>query len=61
MSKRTLTIVNIAALAAMLVGVLNLIVFKEIWVLAAAMIIIIALTVYSVMEKRKLSPPQTSK
>lgn len=55
MSKRTLTIVNIAALAAMLVGVLNLIVFREIWILAVAMVIVIALTVYSVREKRKLS------
>lgn len=61
MSKRTLTIVNIAALAAMLVGVLNLLVFREIWVLAAAMIVIVALTVYSVREKRKLSrKPESS-
>ncbi len=55
MSKRTLTIVNIAALAAMLVGVMNLIVFREVWVLAAAMVFLVALTVYSVREKRKLS------
>lgn len=55
MSKRTLTIVNIAALAAMLVGVLNLIVFREVWVLAAAMVVVVTLTVYSVREKRKLS------
>ena len=55
MSKRSLTIANIAALAAMLVGVLNLIVFREVWVLVAAMGFVIALAVYSVREKRKLS------
>jgi len=54
-SKRTLAIVNVAALAAMLVGVLNLIVFREVWVLAAATVFIVALAVYSVREKRKLS------
>jgi len=54
-SKRTLAIVNIAALTAMFVGVLNLIVFREIWVLAAAMIVVVTLTVYSVREKHKLS------
>lgn len=55
MRKRTLTMVNIVALAAMLVGVVNLIVFREIWILAAAMVFLVALTVYSVNEKRKLS------
>jgi Flp pilus assembly protein TadB len=59
-SKRTLTIVNIAALATMLVGVLNLIVFREIWILAVAMIVVVALMVYSVREKRKLSKAESS-
>ncbi len=36
MNKRSLMIVNFAAMAAMLVAVVNLVTIKEIWVLAAA-------------------------
>ena len=61
MSKRSIMIANIAALAAMFVGVINLIIFREIWILGVAMAFLIALTIYSVREKRKLArKPDTS-
>ena len=61
MSKRSITIANIAALAAMFVGVINLIIFREIWILGVAMAFLIALTIYTVREKRRLAKkPGTS-
>ena len=55
MSRQSLKIANIAALAAMFIAVINLVVFREIWVLVIAMIFVVTLAVYSVNEKRKLS------
>lgn len=54
MNKRSLMIVNFAAMAAMLVAVVNLVTIKEIWVLAAAIAAMAGLTIYSVNEKRKM-------
>ncbi|WP_148699753.1 hypothetical protein [Candidatus Nitrososphaera evergladensis] len=52
--KRRLMIINIAALAAMFVAVVNLVTLREVWVLAAAVAVLVGLAVYSVNEKFKL-------
>jgi hypothetical protein len=54
MNKRTLMIVNIAAMAAMFVAVINLVTLKEVWVLVAAVAVMVSLAVYSVSERRKM-------
>lgn len=51
-------IINIIAMAAMFVGLINAITFKEIWVLLAATIFLVILTVYALKEKRKLKQNQ---
>ncbi|MEO9362323.1 MAG: hypothetical protein ABI348_00345 [Nitrososphaera sp.] len=51
--KRRLVLVNAAALAAMFVAVVNLVTLREVWVLVAAVAVLISLTVYSVNEKFK--------
>lgn len=63
MNKRSLMIINIAAMAAMFVAVINLVTLKETWVLVAAIIVMISLAVYSVNEKvrmKKLAKPGPS-
>jgi hypothetical protein len=57
MNKRSLMIINIAAMAAMFVAVINLVTLKETWVLVAAIIVMISLAVYSVNEKVKMKKP----
>lgn len=54
MNKRTLMIVNIAAMAAMFVAVINLVTLKEVWILVAAVTVMVSLAVYSVSERRKM-------
>lgn len=54
MNKRSLMIVNLAAIAAMFVAVINLVTLKEIWILIAAVVVMASLTVYSVNEKFKM-------
>jgi uncharacterized membrane protein YfcA len=51
-------IINIIALAAMFVGLINAITFKEPWVLLAASIFLVVLTIYALKEKRKLKQNQ---
>jgi O-antigen/teichoic acid export membrane protein len=51
-------IINIIAMAAMFVGLINAITFKELWVLFAASIFLVVLTIYALKEKRKLKQNQ---
>jgi Flp pilus assembly protein TadB len=51
-------IINIIAMAAVFIGLINAIAFKEIWVLLAATILLVLLTVYAVKERRKLRQNQ---
>jgi membrane protein implicated in regulation of membrane protease activity len=51
-------IINMIAMAAMFVGLINAITFKEIWVLLAATIFLVILTIYALKEKRKLRENQ---
>jgi hypothetical protein len=54
-------IINIIAMAAMFVGIINAITFKEVWVLLAAAIFLVILTVYALKEKRKLKQNHRSR
>lgn len=51
-------ITNIGALAAMIVGVINIFTFREMWILFTAVTVIIVLATYSIREKRKLKQKQ---
>ena len=50
----TYTIANIGSLVAVFIGVLNLVTLREVWILVAAMAILIVLSIYAVKEKRRL-------
>jgi len=50
----TYTIANIGSLVAVFIGVLNLITIREIWITAAAIALLIILSIYAVKEKRKI-------
>ena len=51
---RAYTLANIGSMVAVLVGVVNLLTFRELWVLLAVVTILVILAVYAVKEKRKL-------
>ena len=51
---RYYTLANIGALVAMAVAVFNLITFREVWILVAAAIALVALTAYAVSQKRRM-------
>ena len=51
---RLSTVINIIGLVAILVAVINLIAFREVWVLVVAMAVLAALAIYSVKAKQKL-------
>jgi membrane protein implicated in regulation of membrane protease activity len=51
---RAYTIANIGSMVAMLIGVVNIFTFREIWILLAAVTILVILAIYAVKEKRKL-------
>lgn len=55
---RAYTLANIGSMVAVLIGVVNLLTFKELWVLLAAVAILVILAVYAVKEKRKLQRRQ---
>ena len=55
---RAYTLANIGSMIAMLIGVVNLLTFRELWVLIAAVTILIILAIYAVKEKRKLQRQQ---
>jgi membrane protein implicated in regulation of membrane protease activity len=48
------TLANIGSMVAVLIGVVNLLTFRDLWVLLAAVAILVILAVYAVNEKRKL-------
>jgi membrane protein implicated in regulation of membrane protease activity len=52
-------IINIIAMAAMFIGLINAIAFKEVWVLLAAVAFLVLLTIYALREKRKLGQNQS--
>jgi membrane protein implicated in regulation of membrane protease activity len=49
------TLANIGSMVAVLIGVVNLLTFRELWVLLAAVAILVILAVYAVKEKRKFN------
>jgi Flp pilus assembly protein TadB len=51
-------IINIIAMAALFIGIINSITFKEVWVLLAAVVFLVLLTIYALKEKRKLRQNQ---
>jgi membrane protein implicated in regulation of membrane protease activity len=55
---RAYTLANIGSMVAVLIGVVNLLTFRELWVLLAAVVILVILAVYAVKEKRKLQRRQ---
>jgi membrane protein implicated in regulation of membrane protease activity len=55
---RAHTLANIGSMIAMLIGVVNLLTFRELWVLLAAVAILVFLAVYALKEKRKLQRQQ---
>ncbi len=61
MPKRTRAyiITNIGALVAMIVVVINLFTFKEMWILFTAVAAMILLAAYAIREKRKLKQKHT--
>jgi membrane protein implicated in regulation of membrane protease activity len=58
---RLSTVINIIGLVAILVAVINLIAFREVWVLVVAMAVLAALAIYSVKEKQKLRQGSSQK
>lgn len=52
-------VINIIAMAAMFVGLINAVAFKEVWVLLGATMFLVILTVYTIKEKRKLKQNQS--
>lgn len=61
MSKKTRAyiITNIGVLVAMIVVVINMFTFREMWILFTAVAVMIVLAAYAVQEKRKLKQKQS--
>jgi uncharacterized membrane protein YfcA len=55
---RTYLIANIVSLVVLFVGVINMITYREIWILIAAASILIILAIYTIREKNKLKQNQ---
>ncbi|HJY15377.1 MAG TPA: hypothetical protein VJ225_05040 [Nitrososphaeraceae archaeon] len=52
---KTYLIANILSTIVLFIGIVNMIVFREIWILIAAASILVILAIYAVREKRKLN------
>jgi hypothetical protein len=52
---KTFLIANILSMIVLFIGVVNMIIFREIWILIAAASILVILAIYIVREKRKLN------
>jgi uncharacterized membrane protein YfcA len=52
-NKNRSLIINIGSLIAIIIGVINMITLREIWILFAAVSVLIILTIYTLQEKRK--------
>jgi hypothetical protein len=52
---KTFLIANILSTIVLFIGIINIIVFREIWILIAVASILVILAIYAVREKRKLN------
>jgi hypothetical protein len=52
---KTILIANILSMIVLFIGVINIITFRELWILIAAASILVILAIYTVREKRKLN------
>jgi hypothetical protein len=52
---KTYLIANILSMIVLFIGVINIIIFREIWILIAVASILVILAIYTVREKRKLN------
>jgi uncharacterized membrane protein YfcA len=55
---RTYLIANVLSMIVLFVGVINIIAFREVWILVAASSILIILAIYTIREKNKLKQNQ---
>ena len=55
---RTYIIANVLSMIVLIVGVINIIAFREVWILVAASSILIILAIYTIREKNKLKQNQ---
>jgi sugar phosphate permease len=55
---RTYLIGNVLSMIVLFVGVINIIAFREVWILVAASSILIILAIYTIREKNKLKQNQ---
>jgi uncharacterized membrane protein YfcA len=55
---RTYLIANVLSMIVLFVGVINIIAFREVWILVAASSILIILAIYTIREKNKLKENQ---
>jgi uncharacterized membrane protein YkgB len=55
---RTYLIANVLSMIVLFVGVINMIAFREVWILVAASSILIILAIYTIREKNKLKQNQ---
>jgi hypothetical protein len=55
---RTYIIANALSMIVLFVGVINIIAFREVWILVAASSILIILAIYTIREKNKLKQNQ---
>jgi hypothetical protein len=51
---RNYLIANVLSMIVLLIGVINIITFKEIWILVAAASILTILAIYTIKEKNRL-------
>lgn len=51
---RTYLIANVLSMIVLFVGIINIIAFREVWILVAASSILIILAIYTIREKNKL-------
>jgi uncharacterized membrane protein YfcA len=52
---KTFLIANIISMIVLFIGIVNMIVFREIWILVVVASILVILAIYTVREKRKLN------
>jgi|RhiMetdeSRZDD1v2_1073273.scaffolds.fasta_scaffold00052_74 O-antigen/teichoic acid export membrane protein len=52
---KTYLIANIISMIVLFIGIVNMIVFREIWILVVVASILVILAIYAVREKRKLN------
>ena len=58
--RRNYLIANVLSLIVLMIGVINMITFKEIWILIAAASILTILAIYTIKEKNRLKQKQQS-